>query len=189
MTGVQTCALPIYITLYLGDIGLDITIDETAGKKTWLESADWQGMRKAVEAIMAINDHIELYFATNVIFEALVGEMFRNGFVLRAGPVNNDFVTPAVISAAGEDYRRNLANTVVLMKLLSGDETHGAANRDLMGGWLEKYVPLCVEAAAGMKNVWAMADTGDAGYDDALQQSHYRFKDILTELGLACPQV
>jgi propane monooxygenase small subunit len=175
------------ITLYLADIGLDIEVDGDAGKKFWLENPAWQGARKAVEAILAATDHVEVYFAINIVFEALVGELFRNGFIMRAGPMHNDFVTPSVVAAASEDYRRNLANTLTLLKLLNGDDEHGKANRKIMAGWLEKYVPLCVEAAAQLKPVWAMAGNGKLDYGSVVGEARYRFKDILTEAGLGLP--
>ncbi len=176
------------ITLYLGDIGLDITINEDAGKQAWMSDPAWQGARKAIEAIMASSDHMETYFATNVVFEVLVGELFRNGFVMRAGPLHNDFVTPAVVSAASEDYRRNLANTVTLLKLLSSDAQHGAANREIMGGWLEKYVPLCSAAATDLQPIWGLVDNRDLNFAGAAADSHHRFKDILTEIGVGLPK-
>lgn len=175
------------ITLYLGDIGLDIEIDPEAGKKTWLEDPCWQGTRKAAEAIMAATDHIEVYFAVNIIFEALVGELFRSGFVMRAGPVHNDFVTPSIISAAESDYHRNLANTLTLMKMLTGDEEHGTANQALMSTWMEKYVPLCLDAANQLKPIWSLQDNGDLNFDDEFATAKTRFKDILAECNAALP--
>ena len=175
------------ITLYLGDIGLDIAIDEHAGKKTWLKDPAWQGSRKAVEAILAATDHVEIYFAVNVVFEILVGELFRNGFIMRAGPLHNDFITPTVVSAAGDDYRRNLANTLTLMKLLRGDAVHGDANKIVMDGWLQKYVPLCTDAARQLQPVWALQNNGNLDYASVANDVKYRFKDILTEIGLGLP--
>lgn len=175
------------ITLYLGDIGLDIPIDEAAGKQTWLEAPTWQGTRRAVEAILAGTDHLEVYFAVNIVFEVLVGELFRAGFVMRAAPAHNDFVTPMVVSAAADDYRRNLANTLTLMKLLSGDPSHGEHNKALMQGWLARYLPLCLEAAAALEPVWALASKGDLSYPTVVTEARYRFKDILTEIGIGVP--
>ena len=176
------------ITLYLGDIGLDIKIDEHAGKKIWLEDAAWQGVRKAVEAILAATDHIEIYFAVNVVFEALVGELFRNGFILRAGPIHNDFVTPSVVSAAGSDYRQNLANTLTLLKVLTSDSTHGAANQKIMAGWLGKYVPLCADAVNQLKVVWSLQRNGDLEFDSVHAHAKQRFNDILAEIPVTLPQ-
>ncbi len=121
------------------------------------------------------------------MFEALVGELFRTGFVMRVGPAYNDFVTPTVVSAAADDYRRNLANSLTLMKLLATDTTHGADNRALMSGWLAKYVPLCVEAQQGLKAVWGMAPKGGVDAAASIADAQAHFKDILTELGVGLP--
>ena len=175
------------ITLYLGDIGLDIDIDADAGKKAWLEDPLWQDTRKAVEAILAATDHIEVYFAINCIFEALVGETFRSGFVMRAAPIHNDFVTPAIISAAESDYKRNLANTVTLMTMLTSDPTHGAANKQLMQEWLAKYVPLCTAAANSLQPIWSIQNNGDLDFDSVYGESRSQFESILAETGLELP--
>ena len=176
------------ITLYLGDIGLDIALDGDAGKQMWLHDPAWQGVRKAIEAILAAGDHIEIYFAVNVVFEALVGELFRSGFIMRAGPVHNDFVTPAVVSAAASDYRQNLANTATLMAQLNGDATHGAANKKVMQGWLAKYVPLCTQAVGDLKGVWDLQNNGDLKFEVVAAESRDRFKDILVAVQLNLPQ-
>ena len=84
--------------------------------------------RKSIESIMGSNDYLEQYFATNVVFEPLVGELFRSGFIMQAAAAQNDFITPAVVSAAEADYERNLANTVELFHMLGADPAHGAHN-------------------------------------------------------------
>lgn len=174
------------ITLYLGDIGLDIDIDGDAGKQHWLEDPAWQGARKAVEAIVAATDHLEVYFAINVVYEALVGDLIRGGFISRAAPRHNDFVTPAVLAPALEDYSRNLANTVALFTMLANDNEHGAANKAVLGEWLAKYVPLCADAANANKPVWS-ADGDAAAMDEAHAQAQQRFQGILAEIGVELP--
>jgi propane 2-monooxygenase small subunit len=176
------------VTLYLADIGLDIAIDGDAGKKIWMDDPAWQGVRKAVEAILAATDHIEIYFAVNVVFEALVGELFRNGFIMRAGPIQQDFVTPAVVSAASSDYRQNLANTLTLLKMLNTDATHGDANKAVMIDWLKKYVPLCVDAVAQLKAVWGLQNNGDLTFENVAADAKQRFNDILAEIQISLPK-
>ena len=173
------------VTLYLGDIGLDIDIDADAGKKHWLEDEAWQSTRKAVEAILAATDHLEVYFAINAIFEPLVGDFIRGGLISRAAPFHNDFMTPAVFAPALEDYQRNLANTMALFLLLVNDEEHGAANKELIGGWLEFYAPLCIDAAMQVRGVWGArdADSIDSAWNDAKQ----RFQNVLAELEITLP--
>ena len=82
---------------------------------------------------------LEQYFAVNVIFEPLVGELFRSGFVMQMAAAQNDFITPAVVSAAEGDYERNLANAVELFHMLTHDQQHGAAQPQLFMTWLEKH--------------------------------------------------
>ena len=84
------------ITLYLGEIGLDIAgLRHCApARQHWLEDPIWQGMRKSIETIMGSNDYLEQYFATNVVFEPLVGELFRSGFLMQAAAAQDDFITP-----------------------------------------------------------------------------------------------
>ena len=43
---------------------------------------------------MGSNDYLEQYFATNVVFEPLVGELFRSGFLMQAAAAQGDFITP-----------------------------------------------------------------------------------------------
>mgnify|MGYP001334402472 CR=1 FL=1 len=132
-------------------------------------------------------EHIEVYFAVNVVFEALVGELFRGGFIMRAGPAHNDYVTPSVISAAESDYRRNLANTLTLFNMLTSDSQRGDANKKIMMGWLEKYVPLCTEAATQLKSVWGLQSNGDLEFDSVFADAKGRFKDILSEIEVSLP--
>ncbi len=135
------------ITLYLAEIGMEIKgWDDEAGKKAWLEDEIWQGTREAVESIMGATDYLEQYFAINLVFEPLVGELFRSGFLMQAGAANSDFMTPSVIAAAEGDYERNLANTIDLIYLLANDEKYGAQNRALFQKWVMKHAALPLAA-------------------------------------------
>ena len=109
------------LTLYLSEIGMDLhrCSTPTAGKTHWLEDPIWQGTREAIEEIMGADDYLEQYFAINVVFEPLVGELFRSGFIMQMAAAQNDFITPSVVSAAEADYERNLANTVELFHMLA----------------------------------------------------------------------
>ena len=108
------------LTLYLGEIALDVEgVDLDAGKAHWLDDPLWQGVRRTIETIGGSTDYLEQYFAVNVVFEPLLGELFRSGFVMQVAASQNDFMTPAVVSAAEGDYERNLANTVELFRILA----------------------------------------------------------------------
>jgi propane 2-monooxygenase small subunit len=176
------------LTLYLSEIGLDIEgFDNAAGKTHWLEDPIWQGTRKSIESIMGSNDYLEQYFATNVVFEPLVGELFRSSFIMQAAAAQNDFITPAVVSAAEADYERNLANTVELFHMLASDEKHGKANTALFSTWLAKHADLAVDAANHLQPIWSQPRVKVASFTDAISNAKNRVKAIAGELGLTLP--
>jgi propane monooxygenase small subunit len=173
------------LTLYLAEIGMDIDgFDDDAGKKAWMENDVWTPTRKAIEHIMGSEDYLEQYFATNICFEPLVGELFRSGFIMQASASNRDFVTPAVVSAAEADYDRNLANCVDLIYLLVNDEKHGKANKKLFDGWLKTHTALAREAAKSLQPIWSQPHGKPVQFTDAQAQSEDRLKTITSQLGL-----
>lgn len=174
------------ITLYLAEIGLDIEgWNDELGKKAWLEDPVWQQTREAIETIMGCEDYLEQYFAINIVFEPLVGELFRSGFLMQAAAANNDFITPPVISAAEADYERNLANTVDLIYLLVNDEQYGAQNKALFQTWLKKHGELADAAAAALQPIWSQPHSKPVSFEDVKAVSHERIGQILGELGLS----
>ncbi|MEL6312223.1 MAG: toluene hydroxylase, partial [Pseudomonadota bacterium] len=173
-------------TLYLAEIGMDIEgWDDELGKRAWMEDPIWQGTREAIETIMGSSDYVEQYLATNLVFEPLVGELFRSGFLMQVAAANSDFVTPSVISAAEADYERNLANAIDFAFLLVTDEEHGAANRALFEGWIAKHGALADKASANLRPIWSQPHSKPLSYDDARAVSVERLGRILGELGLS----
>jgi propane monooxygenase small subunit len=144
-------------------------------------------VRKSVESVMGSNDYLEQYFATNVVFEPLVGELFRSGFLMQAASAQNDFITPAVVSAAEADYERNLANTVELFHILGTDPAHGAQNVALFNKWLAKHAELALDAANHLQPIWSQPRVKVAAFGDALALAKNRIKGIAAELGLTVP--
>jgi len=173
------------LTLYLSEIALDLEgFDLDAGKRQWLEGPAWQGTRHAIEAIMGATDYLEQYFATNIIFEPLVGELFRSGFIMQMAAAQNDFMTPAAVSAAEADYERNLANTVELFTLLTQDPQHGEANRKLFVGWAEAHGALAMAAANQLQPIWSQPRVKAAQFADAFEQAKNRLRAITAEVGV-----
>jgi propane monooxygenase small subunit len=173
------------LILYLSEIGLDLEkFDIDAGKKHWLDDPIWQGTRKAIESIMGATDYLEQYFAVNVVFEPLVGELFRSGFVMQMAAAQNDFITPAMISAAEGDYERNLANAVELFHTLTTDEQHGKHNQELFGRWLAHHGALANEASSNLQPVWSLPRVKVAQYADALALAQNRLRAIGAEIGI-----
>ena len=176
------------LTLYLGDIGLDIPgFDAEVGKKHWMEDPIWQPTRLLIETIGGATDFLEKYFAINIVYEPLVGELFRSGFVMQAAASQNDFITPTVVSSAEGDYLRNLANTVEMMHMLVSDPAHSAHNTALFNGWLKTYGDLAVTAAKNLQPIWSLPHTKVAQFTDAYAASIDRMRNIASQLGLKLP--
>jgi propane monooxygenase small subunit len=172
------------LTLYLGELALDIEgIDLDAGKQHWLEDPIWQGTRHAIEAVMGATDFLEQYFATNIVFEPLVGELFRSGFVMQMAAAQNDFMTPAVVAAAEGDYERNLANAVELFHTLVLDPEHGDSNRAILVEWMHKHGSLALDAAHHLQPIWSQPRVKAAQFADALDLAKNRVRAIAAEIG------
>ena len=60
--------------------------DGSAHLETWNSDPAWQGVRDLAERLTAIDDWCEAIFAANVVFEPLVGELFRSQLVQQASP-------------------------------------------------------------------------------------------------------
>ena len=177
------------LTLYLSDIGMDIDgFDADIGKKHWLEDPMWQPTRQLIETIGGATDYMEQYFATNIVFEPLVGELFRSGFIMQAAASQNDFMTPTVVSSAEGDYQRNLANTVELVHMLISDPAHSTHNTTLFNGWLEQYGDLAVNAAKNLQPIWSMPHNKVAQFSDAYANAVARIQNIATQVGLKLPK-
>lgn len=173
------------ITLYLAEIGMDIDgWSDELGKQAWLEDPIWQPCREAIETIMGSEDYLEQYFAINIVFEPMVGELVRSGFFMQAAAANNDFIPPPVISAAEADFERNLANTVDLIYLLAHDEEHGPHNRALFKSWLAKHGALAEKAAAALQPIWSQPHSKPVSFEDVKAVSKERLDHIVAELGL-----
>ena len=177
------------LTLYLSDIGLDIEgFDADVGKKHWLDDPMWQPTRQLIETIGGATDYMEQYFATNMVFEPLVGELFRSGFIMQAAASQNDFMTPTVVSSAEGDYQRNLANTVELVHMLVSDPAHAKHNTALFNTWLAKYGDLAVNAAKNLQPIWSMPHNKVAQFSEAYANAVARMQNIATQVGLKLPK-
>ncbi|HPG89811.1 MAG TPA: toluene hydroxylase, partial [Hyphomicrobium sp.] len=157
------------LTLYLGEIGLDIEegLDKDAGKRQWLENPIWQGVRRSIEEIMGSADYVEQYVAINFVFEPLIGELFRSGFVLQMAAAHNDFITPSVVSAAEGDYERNLANCVEFVHTLLNDREYPLHNSVIISEYIEKHAKLAHDAALHLQPLWSLPRVKVASFADS----------------------
>jgi propane 2-monooxygenase small subunit len=162
--------------------------DGSAHKRVWKNDPVWFGVRENVERLTATPDWAEQVFATNVIYEPLVGELFRSQFVLQFAAPHGDFVTPVLFGIAEHDYERNLAYTIELFRLLAEDDEHGEENKRTMSEWLSQWVPFSVSGARQLQPVWSQVQIKVLRFEDAYERAKDRFATILSRIGLELPQ-
>jgi propane 2-monooxygenase small subunit len=177
------------IILYNLDLTEQIDgFDGSAHKKTWQDDPVWQGIRENVEQLTAIRDWAEAFFATAVVFEPLVGELFRSEFVMQVAALQGDFVTPTLFGSAESDTTREQRGARRLFGMLANDEQHGAENKQTMRGWLEKWTPVSIEAARTMQPIWSQPAEKAIRFEDSMERSSQRFGDLLSDIGLETPK-
>ena len=161
----------------------------SAHVETWNSDPAWQGVRKVAEQLTCVDDWAEAVFATNVVFEPLVGELFRSQLVQQAAPRNGDFVTPTVVGAGEHDYAtRDLRYTTAMFELLTNDREFADHNRSVMGEWLSLWTARCISAARELQPLWSQPDAKPPRFEDGLDRQKNRFSGILADLGLPTPK-
>ena len=165
------------------------SFDGSAHVDAWNNDPEWQGVREPVEALTAIEDDWgEAMFVTNVIFEPLIGELFRSGLVMHAAPGNGDFVTPTVMGAGN---RLRPARPALDEGLLRSAGTTGSSpdhNKQLMDGWLAAWVPRVLTAARTMQPLWSDTRPSAAPASRTRSTTPRTDSPILHDLGLETPK-
>ncbi len=161
----------------------------TAHLEAWKSDPAWQGVREVAEQLTATDDWCEAIFAGNVVFEPLVGELFRSHLVQQAAPRNGDFVTPTIVGAAEYDFaERDLRYTKPMFELLTNDREFADQNREIMQQWLSTWVPRCLSAARTLQPIWSQPDQKPPRFEDGLDACKSRFAGILTDINLEPPE-
>ncbi|GAA5201149.1 toluene hydroxylase [Rugosimonospora acidiphila] len=163
--------------------------DGVAHLDAWNNDPIWQGVRDAAEGLTATDDWCEAIFAANVVFEPLVGELFRSHLVQHSAPRNGDFVTPTIIGAEEYDYaERDLRYTTAMFELLTRDREFADHNKALMAGWLSAWIPRCIAAARKLQPLWSQPDAKPPRFEDALDAAKSRLAGVLSDLELTTPK-
>ena len=166
-----------------------VGFDGTAHLEAWNSDPAWQGVRETAERLTAIDDWCEAIFAANVVFEPLVGELFRSSLVQHAAPRNGDFVTPTVVGAEEFDYaERDLRYSRAMFELLTSDREFAAHNKAILRQWLSAWVPVVIAAARKLQPLWSQPDAKPPRFEDGLDAAKHRFRGILSDLGLETPE-
>jgi propane 2-monooxygenase small subunit len=162
--------------------------DGSAHKETWQEDPHWQATRENVERLTGVRDWAEAFFATAVVFEPLVGELFRSGLVMQAAALHGDYVTPSLMGNGESDVAREERGARALYAMLANDEKFGEGNRATMQGWLSDWTATSVEAAHQLQPIWSQLPEKVVRFEDSFGRSRERFESLLGDLGLDTPK-
>jgi propane monooxygenase small subunit len=141
-----------------------------------------------VERLTAIEDWAEAVFATNVVFEPLVGVLFRSDLLMQIAARNGDYITPTLIGAGENDYSRDLRYTRALFLMLANDSEHGEANRAVMQGWLDKWVPVSTRAAFELQPIWSQPAERTVTFAESFAAASADFATLIADFGLTSPK-
>lgn len=166
----------------------DVSFDGSAHMEVWKSAPEWQPTREVVEQLTAVPDWCELLFATNIVFEQLVGSLFRTELVMQISARNGDYITPTIVGTGEHDYDRDLNYTRTLFQLLTHDPEHGEANRALFGEWMSLWVPRCLAAARALQPIWSQPADKAVTFATSLDAAIAKFTVLLESLGLDIPQ-
>lgn len=166
----------------------EIDLDGLAHKDAWQHDPVWQGVRENVELLTTVTDWGEALFATNIVFESLVGVLFRSDLMMQISSRNGDYITPTVVGAGENDYNRDLSYSRTLFAMLTKDPEHGEANKAQLNEWMSVWVPRSLKAARELQPIWSQPNEKVVTFTDSLQSATSLFRDTLTDLGLEAPK-
>jgi len=157
-------------------------------RQVWQEDPIWQPTREFVEQLTGTRDWAEQWFATAVVFEPLLGELFRSGFVMQVAALHGDFVTPTVMGAGESDAAREQRGARALYRMLSDDEAHGAENRQTMQRWLETWSAAAMAAARQLQPIWSQISEKVVRFEESMERSRGRLESMAGDIGLETPK-
>jgi hypothetical protein len=148
----QAQALVLYAMDLEPNLG-DMPVSDA--KERFLHDAPWQEARRYVEKLRTLTDWGELVVAVNLTFEPLVDRLLRRELLLRPAGAHGDSVTAAVLRGAEHEGEWIEAWGAALMRFAAEDATHGAANREVIAGWIADWLPQARAAAEALEPVFA----------------------------------
>ena len=120
-----------------------------------------------------------------IVFEPLVGELFRSQLVMHAAPRNGDFVTPTLVGAEEYDFaERDLRYSRPLFHLLTNDREFADHNKGLLSEWLGTWTGRSLEAARKLQPLWSQPESKPPRFEDSLDAVKGRFAGILSDINL-----
>ena len=111
------------LALYNLDLSEEIEgFDGSVHRETWQDDPVWQPHARDRRAADRHPRLGRALFATTIVFEPLVGELFRSGFVMQIAALHGDYITPTIMGAGESDAAREQRYTRALFRMLADDD-------------------------------------------------------------------
>ncbi len=162
----------------------ELPFEGSVHREVWQQAPEWQPTRRMVEELTAVHDWCEALFASNVVFEQLVGQLFRSELVMQIAAKNGDYITPTIVGTGEYDYNRDAAYTRALYRTLTRDEQYGEANKALIESWLTTWVPKAIEAGRALQPIWSQPAERVRTFAESFDAAKEKFFQMLTEMGV-----
>jgi methane monooxygenase component A beta chain/propane monooxygenase small subunit len=162
--------------------------DEGA-RAAWMTAPEWQPARQALEGMLALEDWGEILVAINLVFEPLVGTLVKRELLARNAPCNGDPLTTGLMATMATDVERHQGWTQQLVRTLLADAEHGAHNRTVIAGWLERWTPAASRAVDAFAPVFAIPGLVIAEpFEACAQRVRFDHVSLCAGLALEVPQ-
>ena len=158
-------------------------------RETWQEDPIWQPTREFVEQLTGTRDWAEQWFATSIVFEPLLGELFRSGFVMQVAALHGDFVTPTIMGAGESDAareQRGRARPVPHARRRRGARRGEQASSCRAGSPTGRRGR--VSAARQLQPIWSQISEKVVRFEDSLERSRGRLESLVGDIGLETPK-
>jgi NAD(P)H-flavin reductase/ferredoxin len=152
-------------------------------RRSFLEDEEWQPTRAFLERLAATHDWGEVIVAANLCFEPIVGTLIRRELGTRAAALNGDAITPVLARVETQEWEWIRGWSTELVRFLLDDAEHGEANRAVISGWIEEWLPLALQAALALVPVAGRVPTG-IDIERALEQVRSYASSLFAEAGL-----
>ena len=133
-------------------------------RESFLRDAHWQPARRYLERLRATPDWGERIVAANLCFEPLVGVLLRRELLMRAPKWGGDALTSAVGHVAQLEWAWIHDWSAEFVRFVLADVEHGAANREVLAGWIADWLPQARAATDALQPVFAELPKGAGGF-------------------------
>ena len=165
--------------------------DGAAHIDAWNNDPEWQGVRRIVEALTAVDDdwgEIDLRHQHRVRAAARRALPLRPGHAVGGRQRRLRDADGHGLPASTTTPSATCAGPWPAFAPLTQDREFADHNKEIINGWLAHWVPLAIEAARTMQPLWSQPDAKPPRFEDSLDRAKNRFAGILTDLGLETPK-